>query len=158
MCYVRSIYSLFLPPGMYWNSCRRFVAVFQFFPVLFPVKCKIPPGEVHMSFLWEHSLRFNELLSPVCTASTLMCPPTPFRWTESHCDCEKCVLCRDETCSPENSRDNNSQRSGRPRWSRRCGHASLPESFLNLLHFALPLSCSRGHLVSAKILSSKTIK
>lgn len=43
---------------------------------------------------------------------------SPFGCTESYFDCEKCVLCRDETCSPENSRDNNSQRRGRPRWAR----------------------------------------
>lgn len=83
--------------------------------------------------------------------------PSPFQQTESHCDYEKCVLCRDETCSPENSRDNNSQRSGWPHWAPRCGHASLPESSLDLLHFAPPLPCSPGHLVSAKILSSNTI-
>lgn len=78
MCYVRSIYSLFSSPDMYWNSCRCFVAIFQFFPIMFPVKCKVPPGELHLSFLWEYSLWFDVLLSPVCTASTLMGPPPPF--------------------------------------------------------------------------------
>lgn len=73
---------------------------------------------------------------------------SPFRCTEYYFDCEKCVLCIDETCSPENSRDNNCGRRG---------HASLPESSLNLLPFALPFSYSPGHLVSAKILSSNTI-
>lgn len=50
MCYVRSIYSLFSSPDMYWNSCRCFVAIFQFFPITFPVKCKVPPGSCTCHF------------------------------------------------------------------------------------------------------------
>lgn len=158
MCYVRSIYSLFSPTPI----CTEIVVAvlllfFSSSPSCSLSKAKFLHGSCTRGFS-ENTLWLDVLLSPVCTASTLMCPPTPFRWTESHCDGEKCVLCRDETCSPENSRDNNSQRSGRPRWSRRYGHASLPESFLKFLPFAFPLSCSQGHLVSAKILSSKTIK
>lgn len=126
MCDVRSIYSLFsfryvlkIVVAVLLSFYFLFFQFFSIMPIMFRVKCNIPLGELHLSFLWEYFLWFNVLLSLVCTTSTMMPPPPPspfFWWTESQnpCDCEKCVLCRDETCSPENSRDNNSQCSRLP--------------------------------------------
>lgn len=159
MCHVRSIY---LSPPRQALICTEIVVTvlllfFSSSPSCFLLNANFLQGSC--------TCRFSENTPYDLMCFCLRCAlhhtdvsPYPFRWTESHCDCEKCVLCWDETCSPESSRDNNSQRGGQPRWSRRYGHASLPESFLNLLEFDLPLSCSRGHLVSAKILSSKNKK
>lgn len=158
MCYVRSIYSLFSSPDMYWNSCRCFVAVFQFFPVMFPVKCKIPPGELHLSFLWEYSLWFDVLLSPVCTAlHPHWCAPLPLsvNWIPLWL-WEVCLVQRwDVFTWKQQGQQLAAQRTAslgpvlRSRKSSRKFPQPLPLRPPSLL---LP-----GHLVSAKILSSNTI-
>lgn len=159
MCYVRSIYSLFSPTPI----CTEIVVAvlllfFSSSPSCFLSKAKFLHGSCTLRGFSENTP--SDWMC-FCLRSALpphSCVPLPSFGELNPTVTVRSVSCAwDETCSPENSRDNNSQRTRRPCWSRRCGHASLPESFLKFLPFALPLSCSQGHLIPAQILSSKTI-